>query len=146
MTTIVYHKNQISYDSRTTRGNVIHDDNTNKRLTDQGVEFFIAGTCGLERAFADSYQRGIWATDSDIEYDNEAIIYDRGALFLAMFDGENIHIEEQRADNYFAVGSGGCYAIAAIDQGAKTAALAVAASMKRDTCTGGRIRTFNLKG
>jgi ATP-dependent protease HslVU (ClpYQ) peptidase subunit len=145
MTTIVYYKKQISYDSRVTQGSSIHDDNCEKRLTQSGVEFFIAGTCGLERAFADAYLSGDFATDNAIEYDNEAIIYDKGAIFIALFDGANINISQQRLDNYFAIGSGGCYAVAAIDQGAKTAAGAVAGAMKRDTNTGGRIRTFNLK-
>jgi ATP-dependent protease HslVU (ClpYQ) peptidase subunit len=145
MTTIVYYNKQISYDSRITAGHIIHDDNCEKRLTHKGVEFFIAGTCGLEAALADAYFSGDFATDSDLEYDNEAIIYDKGNVFIALFDGENINISEQRLENCFAIGSGGCYAVAAIDQGAKTAALAVAGAMKRDTNTGGKIRTFNLK-
>jgi hypothetical protein len=145
MTTIVYYNNQISYDSRVTGGHIIHDDNCEKRITHKGVEFFIAGACGLDQLFIDAYHKGDWATDSELDYDSQAIVYDKGKIFTVLFDGINILAQDERLGNYFAIGSGACYALAAIDQGAKTAALAVAGAMKRDTRTGGKIRTFNLK-
>jgi len=144
MTTIIHHAGQIAYDSRVTRGSIIHDDNFNKRLTEKGAEFFIAGSTSQSRALADAYHRGNFGTACE-DGMTDAIIWHKKKLFLAYFDGDRIEIDEERLNNTFAIGSGGDLAVMAIKQGAVDAAAAVAAAMKMDTCTGGRIRTFNLK-
>lgn len=144
MTTILHHDGQIAYDSRVTRGNIIHDDDYNKRLSEKGAEFFFAGSTSQARALADAYHRGNFG-EAEESAMTEAIIWHRKKLFLAYFDGDNIELDEERLNNTFAIGSGGALAVMAIKQGASSAAEGVAAAMTMDTCTGGRIRTFNLK-
>lgn len=144
MTTIIHHNGQISYDSRVTRDNIIHDDNFNKRLSEKGAEFFIAGSTSQSRALADAYHRGIFGYVCEDSM-TEAIIWHKKKLFIAYFDGDSIELDEEPITNTFAIGSGGDFAVMAIKQGSPDAASAVAAAMKMDIYTGGRIRTFNLK-
>ncbi len=74
-----------------------------------------------------------------------ALIYD-GNLWEASFCPETgfwkapVSPKEPRT-----LGSGGCYALTAMDMGA-TAKEAVKMAMKRDTGTGGRVRTYKLNG
>lgn len=141
MTTIAYKDGVIAYDSRCTQGDYINSDEYNKRIDRDGVHFFVAGKYSDSEKRVDAYFGQI----SDVEESTSiyAIVVDKGyvyAIGLTKEDG----FWKDKAENPEAMGSGSRHAITAMDCGLSPQE-AVRMAMKRDTATGGRVRTFKVK-
>lgn len=75
--------------------------------------------------------------------DVSVLIWFNNLLFHGVGNSDGVFISPMSLDNPVACGSGMDHALTAMDMGA-TAKEAVKWAMKRDTLTGGRIRTFKL--
>ena len=141
MTTIAYNHEEgiIAYDSRRSIDGYIADDNVQKHYEKGGVSFFMCGAPSDYAEFIDCYLSG-----DSINKDNDVCAYtiDAGQVYRAGACGED-KTWKTPTDYTGAIGSGGRHAITAMDMGA-TAKEAVKWAMKRDSGTGGRIRTFKL--
>lgn len=139
MTTIAYKDGVIAYDSRGTRGDIISNDNLDKRVMSDGIAFFMAGSVADYKHLIDGYTKGARPPK---ESDVDALIVDKGVVYRAgTGDGEFWFHPAQPVD---AIGSGTRFALTAMDCGL-SARDAVKMAAKRDTGTGGKIRTFKIK-
>lgn len=140
MTTIAYKDGVIAYDSRATRGSVITDDDCEKLQEVKGVHFLCTGaTCDFDALIAAYFGN---AAPAPIEASGYAV--DGGALWLISCDDKTGFWKSRiRLDRVDAIGSGSEFALTAMDMGA-TAAEAVEMAKKRDTNTGGLVRTFTF--
>ncbi|PHX25815.1 proteasome subunit beta [Pseudomonas syringae pv. syringae] len=140
MTTISYKDGVIAYDSCCTRGTTITDDDCEKLETVKGVHFLCTGcTCDFDALIA-----AYFGTVASAPVESSGYAVDDGALWLIGHDDKTGFWKSRiRLDTGDAIGSGSAFALAAMDMGA-TAAEAVDAAKKRDTSTGGRVRTLNI--
>ncbi|MBD1602092.1 proteasome subunit beta [Pseudomonas typographi] len=141
MTTIAYKDGVIAYDSRCTRGTTITDDDCEKLETVKGVHFLCTGcTCDFG-ALIGAY----FGTASATPVEASGYAVDGGTLWLIGYDDKTgfwkNRISPDRAD---AIGNGSPFALTAMDMGA-TAAEAIEMAKRRDTCTGGQVRTLTIK-
>lgn len=144
MTTIAYKDNIIAYDSRTTQGPVITDDETEKRIEKEDHIFFGTG-------YATDVERLIDLFLENAEY-NKDLSYE-AAIFVitpelelwqaSVEPDEGFWKSKKRLDNVWAMGSGGDFALTAMDMGA-SAKEAVEMAAKRDTGTGGLVREYRV--
>jgi len=143
MTTIAYTDNIIAYDSRMTKGSTIIDDNYNKHFIKNNIHFFISGSVDkipdiINAWFEKDYNKDICPTNTVLVWDGITLwefgLYKNGRVSKVK---ASLHIP-------CALGSGEDYAYTAMDCGL-SAKEAVKMSIKRDTNTGGRIRTFKLR-
>ncbi len=139
MTTIAYHKGIIAFDSRITQGFRILTDNENKKYTMGGVHFFLTGQLNDYREFMNSYLGDLKILPNN---NAAALIVDNGKVLRAGANGSQ-SIWVLPVEYSVAIGSGAEHAITAIDMGA-SAKQAVQMAAKRDSSTGGRIRTFRV--
>ena len=142
MTTIAYKDGIIAYDSRATSDGMIISDEADKKTVKDGVVFFFTGATCDEEKFIRLY------FGSDEQHKNvecSAIIVDKGKVNACSIDDES-GMFNSPIDfiGGYAIGSGTPHAYTAMDMGA-TAVEAVKMAAKRDTCTGGRVRTFKVK-
>ena len=144
MTCITYKDGIIAYDSRITEGRTIVDDDCNKRSQVGKLNFFLCGDVAGEEALIRSYVTGL-VTEEDAEKaaNSMAWVVDRGNIYRLLTIGEDLLIEPQRLTNTAALGSGGPYALGAMDSGA-SAKEAVKIASGRDVSTGGKIRAFKV--
>lgn len=142
MTTICYKAGIIAYDSRATAGGVIVDDEADKMTVARGVRFFIAGSPADFDRFLDIY---FGESDTPVDIDLCGFAVESGGALYKFGVNKNDGLWKQphRAGCAAAIGSGGEFALGAMDCGL-SAKEAVKVAMKRDTGTGGRIRTFKL--
>ncbi len=135
MTTIAYKDNIIAYDSRSCKGNTIFDDDSDKHVEEGGVHFFMCGDASKCGEFLSAYH----GEPNDVEI--EAFMIKDGKVYLCSVNdmGEFWSVRSKT----WAIGSGSEFALAAMDLG-KSAKDAVKVAMKRDTGTGGKIRTFKV--
>ncbi len=139
MTTIAYRDGIIAYDSRCTRGDVISNEEHDKRVIVDGVAFFMAGAVSDRQHFIDGYLK---KTTPPKEADGDGLIVDKGVVYRAgAGDGEFWFHKAHPID---AIGSGFRHALTAVDCGL-SAKEAVEMAKKRDTGTGGRVRTHKVK-
>ena len=139
MTTIAYKDNIIAFDSRATRGNMVADDDCIKRASSNGVEFFFSGCLAdVDHLIKGYFER----VPVDKSADICALIVCNGVVFKGGID-KGIYWG-QHAHKVDAIGSGSSHALTAMDCGL-SAKDAVKMAMKRDTCTGGKIRTYKVK-
>jgi len=137
MTTIAYKDGVIAYDSQVTRGDVITYDDYEKCLERNGVKFFCSGAVSDYQRLVDTY----FGAKPEGNVDVSAIVLDGEQLMLvAVDDVTGLWKSPIMLDRPYAIGSGTPYAFAAMDMGA-TAYQAVEMAAKRDTSTGGTIRT-----
>lgn len=139
MTTIAYCGGIIAYDSRLTSDITIIDDNYDKCRIVKGVRFFFSGSASDYDKLIKSY---FDETDCDAD------------VCFMLFDGEKVYKGSTSTkdkiwmvditDMTASIGSGSDHALTAMDLGC-SAVEAVKMAKKRDTCTGGRIRTFKIK-
>ena len=141
MTTIAYKEGIIAYDSRCTSGDHILNDSDDKLTISKGVRFFMAGRVSDQEEFVDQYF-GDRKVGKNLNV--SAFILDGGRLFLSSSDATELWVSSFNIKLHDAIGSGSDHAITAMDMGA-TAKEAVKWAMKRDTKTGGRIRTFRVR-
>ena len=140
MTTIAYKDGVIAYDSRETLGTTIVDDDCDKCQASGGVQFFCTGSTPDYDALIAAY----FGEKSSVVIEAGGIALDNGVLWLLGYsETTGFWKDRLRLDNPFAVGSGSSHALTAMDMGA-TAFQAVEMAMKRDSCTGGKIRTLTV--
>lgn len=141
MTTIAYKDGVIAYDSQVTRGDVITYDDYEKCTEQNGVKFFCSGTVSDHQKLIDVY----FGAKPEGNIDVVALVLNNGALWLvAVDDSTGLWAAPVALDRPYAIGSGSPYAFTAMDMGA-TARQAVEMATKRDTSTGGTIRTVTIK-
>lgn len=142
MTTIVYdHKNkQIACDSRMTSGNLIVTDEGVKHVKKENSIYFIAGRIGEGLTFATHFKEMEKANDN---LDNDCIFVDNKCAYLGVIDNEKVF---RSSDLYYnmSVGSGGDYAICALDFGA-TAKEAIEYAATKDVYTGGKVHVYDIE-
>lgn len=140
MTTIAYKDGVIAYDSRCTKGETIVDDDFNKCKVVDGVAFFLCGSTADYDALIGMYMGRISAPAGAC--DSSALVHDNGELFECSYNKEDgFWRSPKRLSTHHALGSGTDHALTAMDMGAN-AEMAVKMAMKRDTGTGGIVRTF----
>jgi 20S proteasome alpha/beta subunit len=141
MTTIAYKDGIIAYDSRETLGTTIVDDDCDKCQARDGVLFFCTGSSPDFEALLAAY----FGEVSSVVIEAGGVALDKGALWLLGYsETTGFWKDRLRMDNPWSVGSGSPHALTAMDMGA-SAYQAVEMAMKRDTGTGGTIRTFTIK-
>lgn len=140
MTTIAYKAGVIAYDSRATRGTTITDDDCEKLETVKGVHFLCTGcTCDFDALIA-----AYFGAASSVPVEASGYAVDGDTLWLIGHDDKTGFWKGRlRADACDAIGSGSAFALAAMDMGA-TAAEAVEMAKRRDTSTGGQVRTLSV--
>jgi ATP-dependent protease HslVU (ClpYQ) peptidase subunit len=140
MTTIAYHMNskEIAYDGRTTRGDTIINDASEKMIDRDGVKFFLCGATSDCEMLVDMYFGG----KVELVPEANAFVVDGGAVYRigCTVDGVFWKAESECND---AMGSGWQFALSAMDfgEGAKDAVMYAAT---RDSCTGGKIRVVKV--
>lgn len=140
MTTIAYKDGVIAYDSRVTRGDLITDDDCDKCIERDGVRFFLSGALCDYEALVAAY----FGVAPSGKVDASAIVLDDGNLMMvAIDDDDGLWKSPIKPDRPYAIGSGTPYAFAAMDMGA-SAEKAVEMAARRDTSTGGKIRTLRI--
>lgn len=142
MTTIVYdHKTKtIAYDSRETRGSLISSDNTDKKILVGDQPFFMCGSYADIQELLDTYSSG----GKEIAKGNEAYGYTvRKNRVYEIFASDSGHLAVIELTYNVACGSGGDFALAALDFG-KSATEAVEYAKTRDVYTGGNVNTFKV--
>ena len=141
MTTIAYKDGIVACDGRITSGSLIEDDDREKMIEREGVRFFLTGATADYDKLIDAYlgdrvvPHGVYAC---------SLVFRNGLLTCVGVD-EELRVWEAPVplDKPYAMGSGRTYALTAMDMGA-TAYQAVEMAAKRDTCTGGTIRTYEV--
>jgi ATP-dependent protease HslVU (ClpYQ) peptidase subunit len=140
MTTIAYKDGIIAYDSRCCVGSTIVDNNYNKRINIEGVQFFVSGTVAdHERACLAFFTDDIDLIETDVVF----IANDYGKLYICNIDHERMFKTPESTKSVFAIGSGQDHALTAMDCGL-SAKEAIKMAMKRDVGTGGRVRIYKL--
>lgn len=141
MTTIVYYKGEIACDSRTTAGGTIKSDSADKRCIAQGHQFFLAGSHSDMPQFVDAFLNGTNYGELDVH----AIVVtpDRKVYLAAADDDGAVWRSLVSPDDPTAIGSGSHHAVTAIDCGC-TVREAVKMAIKRDSCSGGKIRVYKV--
>lgn len=142
MTTIAYKDGVIAYDSQVTRGEIITYDDYDKRIDQKGVTFVFTGAVSDFDALVAAY----FGAKPEGVIDATAMVVNNGKVWIFAVDNETgpWHFPLSM-DQPYAIGSGLAYALAAMDMGADPER-AVQAAAKRDTATGGRIRTLKVDG
>ena len=141
MTTIAFHKesNTVAVDSRcTTAGGMITSDSDIKHYkTEHGI-FIMSGIVADIDDFILSYP-----VAASLVYECDGIlIKDNKAFYVCQTDTGEFLTQEMRHSK--ALGSGGQFALAAMDFGCDARG-AVKYAMKRDANSGGRIKVFRVK-
>lgn len=146
MTTIVYdHKaKQIAIDSRYTANGTISADNGKKFtvLDDESVFFF----AGKKADYPNLVRFFTGELGSNHEWIPEcgAFMVKDGAVYECAVTKEGEPWKDDMTDSSWSTGSGGKFALAALDFG-KSAKEAVEYAMTRDCYTGGKVRVFDVE-
>lgn len=142
MTTIAYHHGdgEIAVDSRACSGDVISTEKMNKTVKNElGVWFLCGAVCDI----ADFVKlRKNEVIDKDLELACSGFRV-TNSLVSWVFVDDGVFCEEPLQYN-LGIGSGGHFALAAMDHG-KSAKEAVKYAITRDAKTGGRVRVFKVK-
>lgn len=142
MTTIAYKDGVIAYDSRISDGAFIVHDDYDKRQEVKGVQFVFTGkVCDYAKLV------GAWFGEPvSVELDCAAMVFDGEGLWYAGASPEHGLCKTPIwLDRSYVMGSGGDHAATAMDMGA-SAAEAVEMAKKRDSSSGGVVRTLKLQG
>lgn len=141
MTTIAYKDGVIAYDSRTTAGDLISNDNFNKKYIVDGVVFIMSGATSDYKRFHSLY---FGKEESIADCDASALVVDKGELFLvSVHDETGMWKQPLFNDNPVAIGSGSNFALTAMDLGL-SAKDAVKMAIKRDSKSGGKVRIYEF--
>jgi|TARA_R110002167_G_scaffold543_4_gene2436 ATP-dependent protease HslVU (ClpYQ) peptidase subunit len=145
MTTIAVKDGIVASDSRLTQGDVVLDDQYDKRRECNGVQFFIAGNVTDDEQVISCYFEGEDVIE-DVEGTPcaEFIIADGLDVYYGGIEVHGFWKMKIRTGTPYAIGSGASYALGAMDAGATAKEAVKIAS--RDVYTGGIIRTHKLKG
>jgi 20S proteasome alpha/beta subunit len=140
MTTIAYKDGIIAYDSRATSGDIILDDNVEKKRIVDGVAFFCCGVQSDEDALIELY----FGKSENYNIESSAIVCDKGKLYQVNIENERLHRYKIDKHKCHAIGSGTQHAYTAMDLGFPSK-IAVKMAIKRDWGSGGKIKTFKVK-
>ena len=142
MTTIAYKDGVIARDSRSTDpvGYIISD-REEKMYQRDGVVFFCYGRATEIDLLIDVYFGE--AIDPNLEVDVSAFVVEDEVLYTVGIDCGLVFKNKCMKDEIYAFGSGGDIAIGAMEMGA-SAAEAVEVAKRRDSKTGGEVKTFTL--
>jgi 20S proteasome alpha/beta subunit len=141
VTTIAYKGGIVACDGRITSGSLIEDDDREKMIEREGVRFFMTGaTADYDMLIAGYLGERVVPQPVDAC----SLVFRNGALTCVGVD-EDLRIWEAQVPlgKPYAMGSGRTFALTAMDMGA-TAYQAVEMAAKRDTSTGGTIRTYEV--
>lgn len=144
MTTIVYDhkKKQIACDSRMSKNSGAYNDSYIKMKEVNGILFVLTGsTCDTDY-FMENYVKYGKVELKDVEIDCSGIIVRDGAAYN-VFIHDGVFNEDNMFCNEFA-GSGGQYAISALDHGA-TVKEAVEYAMTKDCFSGGKVHVYDIE-
>ena len=142
MTTIAYKDGVIAYDSRRCSGSTIADDDYEKCIERGGISFWFTGCV----ADIDDLINVYFGAEPRQNIECTALVWDGETLHICSVSNESGFWREPLSlYKPYAMGSGNYHAWTAMDMGA-SAAQAVEMAMKRDTYTGGRVRTFKIPG
>lgn len=146
MTTIVMDKNGlIAYDSRVTAANYICTDKANKHVKAKGVSYFFCGREADEPKLINAFENGA-AEDYNDSVDVSAIVVDGSKVYtVGINSSEGYYCQAEKLGDIIIAGSGGDYAAGALHAGCD-AKQAVKIAIKCDNNSGGRVRTFQVKG
>ncbi len=140
MTTIAYCDNIIASDSLMCNGGTIVSDHYNKSMVREGVYIAMCGVTSdmiqLVNAYFDEAYKKIISIDG--------IADDHGRVYRIGIDKNNMFWKLEITGELCAIGSGSDHAWTAMDLGC-SAADAVRMAIKRDTGTGGKIRTHRVR-
>ena len=139
MTTIAYKDGIIAYDGRITRSHQIVYDDFDKCLDRDGVKFVCSGSTADFEGLISAYFGGEAPNCSAVAL----VVADGGVWHSAVDENSGFWKAPLIMDRPYAIGSGSEYALTAMDMGA-SAYQAVEMAMKRDSCTGGKIRTLTV--
>lgn len=141
MTTIAYKDGIIAYDSRMTGGPTIIDDDYDKKTTVNGKSYYYSGNASDKKDLI-SLDQG---ANMEIKHSAAAIrVCDKEIHYIGMNKEDGLWRQSIDKNKPYAIGSGQDHAWTAMDMGA-TAKQSVQMAMKRDTGTGGKIRTCRVK-
>lgn len=140
MTTIAYKDGVIAYDGLFTAGGTIVYDDVDKRRERDGVSFFGTGGSGEIDELIGAYFGKAIVGECNA---SAMVLHGDDLILIGYLDGKVWKMPLQ-ADKPYAIGSGSDHAFTALDMGA-TAYQAVEMAAKRDTSTGGLIRTMNIR-
>tara|TARA_R110002096_G_C14041546_1_gene672316 strand:- start:43 stop:480 length:438 start_codon:yes stop_codon:yes gene_type:complete len=140
MTTIVYdHKNkQIACDSRVNgNGLILSDKEVKYKENEKGLWFFCGAVSDNDQMMEMSHN-----DKPDVLPDCSALLVKDGDCYLVTFNGGYCAISK---NNYsHSIGSGGDYALCALDFGS-TAKEALKYASTKDCYTGGKLRLYDIK-
>lgn len=140
MTTIAYKDGVIAYDGRVSAGGTIVYDDFDKKREREGVLFFGTGSVSeITELIGAYFGEGIAG-----ECGASAMVLHDDTLTLISYEDGKVYKSLIIADRPYAIGSGRDHAFTAFDMGA-TAYQAVEMATKRDTGSGGLIRTHTIK-
>lgn len=139
MTTIAYKDGIIAYDSRVSAGRTIIYDDVDKKRERDGVFFFGTGSTSEINELIGAY----FGEEIVGECNAAAMVLHDGELMIIGYSDGKVFKSPVYADKPYAIGSGEDHALTAFDMGA-TAYQAVEMAAKRDTGTGGKIRTLTI--
>lgn len=141
MTTIAYHHETktVAVDSRQTMNGRVVTDSANKIKSEDGVRFAFTGKACDEGLFIDYY---FSRQKSSLLPEASAIVFDDGVAYSVTVN-EDGNVDMFELTMNFTIGSGGDFALAAMDNG-KSAKEAVKYAATRCIYTGGRIREIKL--
>ena len=149
MTTIAYKDGVIARDSRSTDpiGYIISD-KEEKMVQRNGITFFCYGNATeiemlLNAYFGEKADLDVPANIETYVVDVSAFVIEEGKLYTVGMDHKGVFKNKCMRDEIYAFGSGGDIAIGAMEMGA-SAAEAVEVSKRRDSKTGGEVKTFTL--
>lgn len=141
MTTIAYKDGVIAYDSRTTAGDLITSEDSDKSHFEDGRLFFICGATSDRMRLVNLY---LGKSEDAKKNDCSAFVIDDGKLYLIAVDPDDgLWVQPMPLDKWHSIGSGSNFALTAMDMGAD-AKTAIKMAIKRDCKTGGKIRTYSL--
>ena len=137
MTTIAYKDGVIAYDSRICNGSSITYDDFDKCQEVKGVKFVLTGyVCDYSKLIGAWFGEAVTGT-----VECSALVLDGESLCYAAYNAEHgLCKTPVWLERPYVLGSGSDHAMTAMDMGA-TAAEAVEMAKKRDTSTGGQVRT-----
>ena len=141
MTTIAYKDGVFAYDSRITSGSTIVDDEANKMTERDGHVLFCTGaTPDIENLIELYCGRPQDAEDISA---NALAITNGVIYFVGWNKTDGLWKSVVGAEKIYSIGSGSDHAWTAMDCG-KSAAEAVELAKKRDSGTGGEVRTYRV--
>jgi len=141
MTTIAYKDGVIAYDSRMNAGATIVDDDFDKKTDRDGVSFFCTGSSPDIENLIELY---LGRDNGAHDISASAFVVKDGSMYLVGWNKtDGIWRDKLSPEKPYTIGSGSDHAWTAMDCG-KSAVEAVELAKKRDSGTGGLVRSYKV--